>query len=93
MTITDRRKAEILDACEALARKRLDAAEGEAVAAIARLLYRGVAPADLLRVEPEALYAAALDLRRFATIRPAGTALVRLLNPTTDVHGDRKSVV
>src|SRR5690349_13090395 len=85
----DRAKAELLDAAVAEARRR-GHVHGEQLAVLetfVRQYYRFVAPEDLVGRDPIDVRGAALSQLELAEQRTPGTALVRVLSPTSDGDG------
>jgi glutamate dehydrogenase len=81
--------AELLEAAgsEARERGRLQGPELDAFASYLHQYYRFVAPHDLLDRNPLDVYGAAASHLQLADQRTPGTALVRVLSPSTDGVG------
>ncbi len=71
----------------ALIDKRVDAEQRLEVADFARQYFRHVDPKDLLELQTADLYGALLSHWHFAAKRKAGSAKVRVSNPTLQEHG------
>ena len=82
----DDAKAEVIAAAAALARggRHWAADRVEMVETLLHQYYRRVAPDDIVSRDPVNLLGAALSHLQLAERRPAGTALVRVLNPTAE---------
>ena len=81
------RKAEIIDGVVGELGTRLAGTEAALVERFVRLLYRDMAPEDLLERDPHDLYGAALAHLRLGQQRLPGTLLLRVYNPRLDQDG------
>ncbi len=71
----------------ALAHDRLPSADVEDAIGFIQHFYRLVPPGDVLKLEAEDLYGAAVGFWRFGSQRSPGRAKLRVFNPTYDEHG------
>ena len=60
---------------------------GDADGRFLRRYYRGVAADDIVGRDPVDIFGAALSNRELASVRPQGTATVRVFTPTVEEHG------
>jgi glutamate dehydrogenase len=83
----DHLKDTLIEKVVALTRERLDAAAQIPAERLMRAYYANVAPEDILRREPEALYGAVMALQAFARLRLPGTPKLRVYQPRPDEGG------
>jgi glutamate dehydrogenase len=88
-------KAEILDQIVATVHEKVPEDRQAQVEEFARQYYQRLAPEDLLELEPDDLYGAALAHLRLAHRRRPGEAKVRVYSPRFEEHGwrSRHSIV
>src|SRR3954447_19098237 len=86
-TSTQAVESELIESVCERVRERVAPGEVEAAEAFVRAYYKGAPAEDLRGREPVDLYGAALSHWTFGRERSAGTALVRVYNPTFEQHG------
>jgi glutamate dehydrogenase len=88
-------KAELVARVDAMVHDRIPPARAGSVAQFVAQLLASVPPGDLIESPPEEAYGAAMSLWSFAQQRNAGTAKIRVYNPTVAEHGwrSRHSIV
>ena len=87
----ERRKSDLVDKIVGLVEKKFKKDAAQRAARFVRHYYRWAPAEDLLGETPENLLGAALSLWRFAARRPAGTAMVRVVNPRIAEQGWKSS--
>ena len=94
-TQPEQAKAEILQQIVATVHEKVPEDRREQVEEFVRQYYQRLAPEDLLELEPEDLYGAALAHWRLAHRRRPGEAKVRVYSPRFEEHGwrSRHSIV
>ncbi|MEE4379267.1 MAG: NAD-glutamate dehydrogenase, partial [Candidatus Competibacteraceae bacterium] len=80
-------KAQLIDQVVELLQQRLPEQSVAMAQAFVRHYYAWVAPEDLLDDDPEDLYGAALSHWSLSRQRQAGTAVIRVYNPSFEEHG------
>ncbi len=83
----DHLKDSFVEKAVALAHQRVEPALRGAAERLLRAYYANVAPEDILRREPEALYGAAMALLSFARHRSPGMPKLRIYQPHADEGG------
>src|SRR5690606_7594219 len=81
--LTDEIIADVLP----IVRTKLKPETAEVAEAFIRRFYANVPPSDLIGVDSETLYSAALSIWRFAAERAPGQTLVRVFNPSLSDDG------
>ncbi len=83
----DHLKRTLIDKVAGLAAERLPPDALGPVERLLRAFYANVAPEDILRRDPEALYGAAMALYGFSRQRPSGQPKIRITQPRPDEGG------
>lgn len=83
----DHLKANLVETVAALIRERLDPPVRLMAERLLAASYANVAPEDILRREPEALYGAVMSMLALARQRPAGQVRLRAYQPRPDEGG------
>lgn len=84
---TDVLKEEVIEKVVDAVQSRMSGKKASFAEAFVRRFYENVAPGDIVSVDTEDLYGAALSLWNFAATRKPRTAKVRVYNPGFDEHG------
>ena len=86
-TRTRRLTSDVVDEVAEIVRSRLSGRAAQSAEAFIRRFYKDVPPDDVIGVDPENLYGAALALWRFGETRRPGTAKIRVYNPVISDDG------